>query len=211
MYKLLSQITRLKKTTVFKIILSFVFISCFLVSGYTEKENVATVISAPPASSYIEEKVVKEKTSFFVENPSDMEVIGYFEIDSAALKSAVKDTQVEQYIDVLLESAKSNDINPIFLTSLMIWESGWGENITYGNNLFGWSGGDYSDIQDSIVQISKKIKNYYLLENGLYYHGTTLKDVNVSYNGRQEWLVGMSDIIQLLTLRLDNYYNVCYN
>ena len=125
------------------------------------------------------------------------------EIPLELIQNSLPDREIKKYIPALYSAAKQYGINEIFLISLAIFEGQWGENPYNQNNLFGWNGGEYSSIEDSIFQISKKIKEKYLSEDGVYFKGYTLESVNFYYNGRKEWLNGMVDTMQTVYSAID--------
>lgn len=90
---------------------------------------------------------------------------------------------------LFLEAEKETGVNAVFIASLGAIESGWGKYPNSKNNYFGWGGKTYyENPDDSILDISSKISKMYLSEDGSYFEGYTLEDVNIHYNGRQEWV-----------------------
>lgn len=89
-------------------------------------------------------------------------------------------------------------VNAIFLTSLAIHESGWGNSAIARNksNLFGYGAYDkspyesavhFSSIEDGVVFVANKLKANYLLTSGQYYAGPTLAGVNKRYSSDSKW------------------------
>lgn len=145
----------------------------------------------------------KEKNIYNLDFIYSLDLTTEEKVSEEELELILEGRKIVEYIPYILQASEENNINIIFLTSLIIWESGWGENPNSYNNLYGWVGGEYSSIEQSILDIAKKIKDMYLSEDGVYYNGLTLESVNINYNGREEWINGMSDIMLMLYQEID--------
>ncbi|MGG2085371.1 glucosaminidase domain-containing protein [Lysinibacillus pakistanensis] len=89
-------------------------------------------------------------------------------------------------------------VNAIFLTSLAIHESSWGNSTIARNksNLFGYGAYDkspydsavhFNSIEEGVVFVANKLKINYLLTSGKYFAGSTLAGVNKRYSSDSKW------------------------
>lgn len=90
-------------------------------------------------------------------------------------------------------------VNAVFLAALAAFESGWGRHCFRENNIFGWSGKSFETKSECIDFVASKIAEYYLSEDGKYYHGTDLYGVNCSYNGSNVWLENVAAIMSKIS------------
>lgn len=127
------------------------------------------------------------------------------------LESILREREIATYLPLFIDAADQNEINIVFLLSLGIWESGWGETPNSFGNLFGWEGSPSSSIEESIYSIAALIRKHYLNEDGKYYSGTTIPAINEHYNTRQEWEDGMVRIMLQLYEQIDIYQKMEYN
>lgn len=104
--------------------------------------------------------------------------------------------ELAEYSNLFIEAEKEYGVNAIFLSALAALESGWGQYPNSDNSYFGWTNGDYyNNPEDSILPTAKKISEYYLSEDGIYHEGYTISDVNIHYNGREEWEERVSNLM----------------
>lgn len=89
-------------------------------------------------------------------------------------------------------------VNAVFLAAVAALESGWGRNCFRRNNIFGWSGKDFSGKAECIDFVASKIAEHYLSEDGKYYHGKTVSGVNVCYNGSAFWARKVTEIMAMI-------------
>ncbi|QST02960.1 glucosaminidase domain-containing protein (plasmid) [Pontibacillus sp. ALD_SL1] len=89
-------------------------------------------------------------------------------------------------------------INALYLMSHAALETGWGKSdiATDKNNLFGFKAYDwdpynnaapFANFEDSILYVAKYVKENYLTEGGIYYHGPHLKGMNTRYATDPLW------------------------
>ena len=97
------------------------------------------------------------------------------------------------------------NINAIFLMALNMEESGHGtsELALLNNNLGGVksaSGGwaYFSDWNHSLEYIANLIDEMYLSEDGAYYNGTSVYDVNIKYCEGEQWAYNLNAITEEL-------------
>jgi len=104
---------------------------------------------------------------------------------------------------------KNYNINGIFLAGIAINESAWGTSTIASTkkNLFGYGAYDssplessytFEDYKDGIDMVAKVLAKYYVnapgtkiydgeIASGKYFHGSTVKDVNIRYATDTEW------------------------
>lgn len=95
-------------------------------------------------------------------------------------------------------------VNAIFLCAVAALESGWGKYCFRENNIFGWSGKDFSSKSECIDFVASRIAMHYLSEDGKYYHGKTVSGVNVCYNGSDFWENKIAGIMAMISRRISN-------
>lgn len=102
-------------------------------------------------------------------------------------------------------------INALFLASLSAEESGWGtsELAMYNNNIGGIksSTGDWEYFNDWFECLSFKadlLYNDYLKEDGIYYNGLSIWNVNTSYCEQNTWADNISSIAYELLDKANN-------
>lgn len=125
-----------------------------------------------------------------------------FPLDEDTILKLLGNSPLSKYSKDFILASQETDLNTIFLLSLAIFESGWGEYPNSYNNFYGWNG-ETSSLQESIVEIAIKIKNLYLTEDGKYFNGYTVSDINKKYNGRKEWEKGIIRVMLQLYKELD--------
>lgn len=131
------------------------------------------------------EQEVKE--NYTLENLPNFSLTTKSYLTEEQLKNGLKG-KLTDFTNLFITAEENYNINAIFLASLAAVESGWGRYPNSSNSLFGWTNGDnYLQPEDSILPTAQKIADYYLNEEGQYYEGTTIADVNRHYNGREEW------------------------
>lgn len=96
------------------------------------------------------------------------------------------------------EAEKEFKVNALYIASHAALESSWGNSQIAKDkrNLFGLKAYDvcpyecatsFSSFEDSILYNARYVKNAYLRPNGQWYHGSTLKGMNVSYASDIGW------------------------
>lgn len=92
------------------------------------------------------------------------------------------------------------EINGVFLAAIGIHESAWGTSTiaTEKYNLFGYKAYDsdpegsaqtFESYEDAINTVAEALATNYLSEDGSYYNGTTIEDVNEKYATDENWAV----------------------
>lgn len=95
-------------------------------------------------------------------------------------------------------------VNAIFLCAVAALESGWGKYCFRENNIFGWSGKDFSSKSECVDFVASRIAMHYLSEDGKYYHGKTVSRVNICYNGSDFWENKIAGIMAMISRRISN-------
>ena len=96
------------------------------------------------------------------------------------------------------EAEQKTGINSLLLVGIANHESNYGRsNIAKKkNNLFGFnaydqspmeSASDYNHYGDSVLKVSRKIKDLYLTDNGRYFNGYSTEAMNKHYSTDKEW------------------------
>ncbi len=105
------------------------------------------------------------------------------------------------------EAEDKYGVNAFFLASIAAHESAYGSSkiARDKNNLFGFQAYDgspyksarsFNSFQDGIDKVAKYLSEEYLNENGRYYMGKSIKDINKNYATDKRWHEGISKIIQ---------------
>lgn len=104
-------------------------------------------------------------------------------------------------------------INSLFILALACHESNYGNSdlSRYKNNIFGFMAYDrdpyncakaFSSKEECIQYVSKYIHDNYLTENGKFFYGYTISDVNVKYASDTSWSTKIYKIMQDLERRV---------
>jgi peptidoglycan hydrolase CwlO-like protein len=104
-----------------------------------------------------------------------------------------------------MQAEQQNGVNAVFLVALSVLESGWGDSAIAQDkhNIFGFGAFDanpYGDATtfpsfDACIQyVSQYIKVNYLTPGAAYYHGPTLRGMNVDYASDPNWAVKIASI-----------------
>lgn len=117
---------------------------------------------------------------------------------------------LKPYAATYIEAGKQYGVDPVFLAAKDAGESGWGRYPAASNNLGGWtnsSGGymRFNSVEEYIYHAAKSMAEMYLDENGCYYNGTSLSDVNKRYNGRQTWVDHIDGIMDSINKKINEY------
>lgn len=130
------------------------------------------------------------------------------------LKKALKGTGLSGLEDAYLDAEKEYGLNAIFLVALTAEESFWGNSYRakYQNNLSGYcvysdssEGTNFDTKTESILQTAKLIKEDYLSNNGKYFKGKTIYEVNENYcpvNG-YNWSNNIIEIANEITRKVN--------
>ena len=113
--------------------------------------------------------------------------------------------------DSYYEMESKYNVNAIFLMALNMEESGHGTSdlALLNNNIGGVksaSGGwaSFSDWNHSLEYIANLIDEMYLSEDGAYYNGTSIYDVNVRYCEGNQWAYNLNTIAMELLERVNS-------
>ena len=135
-------------------------------------------------------------------------VLGASEMTVAELEENTH-APLSQYAFYFIEAEAQTGVNAVFLTSVAALESGWGtsELAQNKNNLYGWTsnGGEmmtFDSKAQCIIYVAEKIKEHYLTPDGKYFNGYEVADINKRYNGRDEWAVAVTDIMEHIQKRV---------
>ena len=103
-------------------------------------------------------------------------------------------TALVTIVDALHWYEQEYGVNAIFITSIVALESGWGESslARTHNNLTGYIGqnGDYyafADWGESVQETFRLISEEYVSEDGLFYNGKSVWNINTRYCELDSW------------------------
>lgn len=122
-------------------------------------------------------------------------------------------TGLEGLGKAFVEAEQKHEVNAYYLMAHAAWESGWGRSkiCREKNNLFGYMAYDGSAYRsakrfeskaESIDVVAQFIRENYLEETGRYYHGPTLKGMNVRYASDHNWNRGIGQVMVSLVNKL---------
>lgn len=124
---------------------------------------------------------------------------------SYVFRQMLSGTKLEQISDALVYCEEQYGVNGVFLASLAALESGYGESsmARNKNNITGFQAYDsathmarrFTSYSDCIIYTAEYLSKHYLNENGKYYSGKTLSDVNKRYSSSGEWANKISRIM----------------
>ncbi len=112
--------------------------------------------------------------------------------------------ELPQYAEAFIEAEEKYGVNAVFLAAVAALESGWGRHCFRENNIFGWSGKSFETKEECIDFVASHIEKNYLSEDGKYYRGKTVSDVNRCYNGSDFW---ENKIVQIMWMIAKKAYN----
>ena len=119
-------------------------------------------------------------------------------ITAYELNQFLQGTAMQGLGEAFVNAELQTGVNAMFLTSLAIHESAWGNSriARDKNNMFGYGAYDRSPYesavhfgskQEGIIFVANKLKQNYLLQSGKFHSGSTLPGVNVRYSTDQGW------------------------
>jgi hypothetical protein len=132
-------------------------------------------------------------------------------IDATRLKIAVSGV-FSDLAGVFCQAEEETGVNALFLIATSALESGWGESeLAHShNNIFGWTDPDspdgfmYFDSKaDCIMYVAYAIKANYLSQDGKYFEGFTIRDINEHYCSKADWSRKVLEIMY----ELEDTYN----
>lgn len=116
---------------------------------------------------------------------------------------------LKPYAPFFIQAEKDTGINAIFLASVSALESGWARSNVSNtrNNIFGWtssSGYKYFDSKEECIMfVAGRIKELYLTEEGKYFNGYEVEDINIKYNGSEHWEKTVKSIMTQMQSRIN--------
>lgn len=131
------------------------------------------------------------------------------------MRKALRDTGLEKLADYYVEAEKIFGVNAIFLASLTAQESAWGTSnrAINQNNLSGFEvyhadakGRYFQNKRESIMKTAELLSKNYLNENGVYYKGKDIFNVNSTYcpNDDYYWSSSINKIAYGLVKKVNN-------
>ncbi|MGO8685769.1 MAG: glucosaminidase domain-containing protein [Candidatus Dormibacteria bacterium] len=110
-----------------------------------------------------------------------------------------------------MQAEQDYGVSARYLVAHSIEESGWGASAIAQskNNLFGWDaddsnpGGDamsFSSFTACILYVAQQVREKYLTPGGEYYHGPTLRGMNVDYASDPFWASKIASIAESIPL-----------
>lgn len=113
------------------------------------------------------------------------------------LNIAIDGTGLQGLGEYFYNAEQAYSVNSVFLLSIAILESGWGNSTLAHtkNNLFGFQAYDndpakakyFSSKEDAIDTVGAHLGSNYLRSDGKYYNGATPNGVNVMYCSSSDW------------------------
>lgn len=136
-------------------------------------------------------------------------------LNTEQLSYALEGTKLQKYAGHFINVEQKHGVNAVFMVAIAALESSWGTSnfANTHNNLFGFQAYDnnlnktakFSSKSQSIYFVGKYIAEHYLDEKGIYYNGTTIKDVNQKYSTSDEWKNKIVTIMNMITKRALEY------
>ena len=159
------------------------------------KKRIAAILTAIIMIAMPETALAEDLTADLTEKS------GYSAEELAAgLKGSLVDLAAE-----FVAAEEKYGVNAAFLAGLAALESGWGKHCFRPNNFFGWGKKSFETAEEGIDFVAGKISAYYLSADGKYYHGVSLSDVNISYNGSREWMEKVGGIMENISKKAEAY------
>lgn len=127
----------------------------------------------------------------------------------AAIKAIRPDSPLIGLGQAFVDAGKKHGINAFYIAAHAAWESRWGTSplARDKNNLFGYGAYDscpyecawtFKTKEECVDTVMLMVKTDYLTEGGKYYHGATLRGMNVAYATDQNWQNGIASIMNSL-------------
>ena len=132
------------------------------------------------------------------------------------LYSLLSDTKLRDLSWTIIQCEKDYNVNAILLTSLIALESGWGtsDRANYQNNLSGFAvyndnskGTYFASKEQCVIATAKMLQKDYLREDGVYFNGYGLDDVNIKYSADKKWATKINAIAQKLSTKYSTELN----
>lgn len=127
----------------------------------------------------------------------------------AAIKAIRSDSPLIGLGQGFVDIGKKHGINAFYIAAHAAWESSWGTSqlARDKNNLFGYGAYDscpyecawtFKTKEECVDTVMLLVKTDYLTEDGKYYHGASLRGMNVAYATDQNWQNGIASIMNSL-------------
>ena len=145
----------------------------------------------------------------------DTDLRGFANVSGAQLDAAMKayranDNGLIGLGQTFVDVGRQFLIDPFYIAAHAAWESGWGTSriSRNKNNLFGYGAYDkapydsaltFKTKADCVKYVMPLVRRDYLSGNGKYYHGGTLKGMNVHYATDPNWKNGIALIMRGLS------------
>jgi peptidoglycan hydrolase CwlO-like protein len=131
--------------------------------------------------------------------------------DAQTINSFLDGTALAGLGATYVEAEHDYGVSARYLVAHSIEESGWGASAIArdDNNLFGWNADDrdpagdatrFSSFAACILYVAQRVKVEYLTPGGEYYHGPTLRGMNVDYASDPFWASKIAAIAQSIPL-----------
>lgn len=125
-------------------------------------------------------------------NPYDVSELS--NLDKEQIHKMLEGTSLVTLVDALYWYEQEYNVNLIFITSIVALESGWGQSslaISH-NNLTGYIGqsGEYYSFNswgESLEETFRLIGEEYVSQDGLFYNGTSVWNINQKYCEVDSW------------------------
>lgn len=159
---------------------------CFIVASFAQEEKPQPVAQfTDPA---VEEAIVEpEEKDEFLTSPS-----GLTAEDLCLLY------ELNGYEQVFIEAEKEYGVRADFLAAVAALESGWGRYQFLPNNVMGFGQRGFSSIRECVNTVAAFLAEHYLSPDGKYYNGATVEGVCVYYNGRPEWAIEVTQLMEIV-------------
>ena len=132
-------------------------------------------------------------------------------VTAEELNIAIEGTGLQGLGQYFYEAEQAYGVNSVFLLSIAILESGWGNSTLAQtkNNLFGYQAYDndpnkamyFSSKAEAIDTVGSHLAKNYLRSDGKYYNGATPAGVNVMYCSGGEWA---SKVVSIMNKVMDS-------
>ena len=172
-------------------------------------ENVESIIEEEISEvPVIEEQVSKEVHTIPVQEDEAVGVLKRSNLTAEELRTVLL-YDLKDYSEYFIEAERTTGVNAVFLASIAALESGWARSdvAKEKNNIFGWIGSDgymrFNSVRECILFVADCLKSNYLSEDGIWFEGYEVADVNIHYNGSKFWEDNVTDIMESIIERIE--------
>lgn len=166
----------------------------FMSHGESFQEFQGIIIEGPIFET--SQKGIRVQSEGYYFNPMNLRELS--NANAEFLDRKLKGSNLEGLGQSFIDAESLYGVNAIFLTGLAIHESNFAQSriAQDKNNLFGMGAFDsdpynkaltFKTMQDSILFTAGYLSREYLSEDGKYYHGYSVYDVNTRYATDQNW------------------------